>query len=127
MLEKALKMMIKDCAEKVEDIPKGDYKSLISEEEMKALEDVKTAVKHLREAHDKHADVLFDRKRERTPELKEYKMFHNFTYDLYETVDAMIELNTRGVATVIAAHHEKGSPSYEEMLERELSNWGYDL
>ena len=99
------------------DLDEKEFKSLVSDEEKKAIEEVKTAVKNLVKVHQKglisklHAEDSSNAK-----QLLHYVVFSEICRDLCGTARMLSEIDTIGVEVLEEVHKKQGK-TYSELLK----------
>ena len=98
------------------DLDEKEFKSLVSDEEKKAIEEVQTAVKNLIKVHQKglisklHVEDSANEK-----QLLHYVVFSEICRDLFNNIGMLSEIDTRGVKALEEVHREQGK-TYVELL-----------
>lgn len=99
------------------DLDEKEFKSLVSDEEKKAIEEVQTAVNNLVKVHKKglisklHEDGSVNAK-----QLLHYVVFSDICKDLVGNAKMLSEIDTRGVKALEEVHSEQGK-TYSELLK----------
>ena len=99
------------------DLDEKEFKSLVSDEEKKAVEEVRTAVKNLARVHKKGLiDHLHVEDNANAKQLLHYVVFSEICKDLFRNTRMLSEIDTRGVELLEEVHKEQGK-TYSELLK----------
>ena len=99
------------------DLDKKEFKSLVSDEEKKAIEEVRTAVKNLARVHKKGLiDHLHVEDNANAKQLLHYVVFSEICTDLFGNIKMLSEIDTRGLKALEEVHKEQGK-TYAELLK----------
>ena len=99
------------------DLDKKEFKSLVSDEEKKAVEEVQTAVKNLVKVHQKGLiSKLHVEDSANAKQLLHYMVFSETCKDLLISAKALSEMDTLGVKALEEVHKEQGK-TYSELLK----------
>ena len=99
------------------DLDEKEFKSLVSDEEKKAIEEVRTAVKNLARVHKKGLiDHLHVEDNANAKQLLHYVVFSEICKDLFSNTRMLSEIDTRGVKLLEEVHSEQGK-TYAELLK----------
>ena len=99
------------------DLDEKEFKSLVSDEEKKAIEEVRTAVKNLARVHKKGLiDQLHVEDNSNAKQLLHYVVFSEICKDLFSNTKMLSEIDTRGVKLLEEVHKEQGK-TYSELLK----------
>ena len=99
------------------DLDEKEFKSLVSDEEKKAVEEVQTAVKNLVKVHQKGLiSKLHVEDSANAKQLLHYVVFSEICKDLFGNAKMLSEIDTRGVKLLEEVHKEQGK-TYSELLE----------
>ena len=99
------------------DLDEKEFKSLVSDEEKKAVEEVQTAVKNLIRVHQKGLiSKLHVEDSANAKQLLHYVVFSEICKDLFSNTRMLSEIDTRGVKLLEEVHKEQGK-TYSELLK----------
>ena len=99
------------------DLDEKEFKSLVSDEEKKAIEEVLTAVKNLAKVHKKGLiSKLQVEDSANAKQLLHYVVFSEICKDLFSNTRMLSEIDTRGVKLLEEVHSEQGK-TYAELLK----------
>ena len=99
------------------DLDEKEFKSLVSDEEKKAIEEVLTAVKNLARVHKKGLiDQLHVEDSANAKQLLHYVVFSEICTDLFGNIKMLSEIDTRGLKALEEVHKEQGK-TYAELLK----------
>lgn len=99
------------------DLDKKEFKSLVSDEEKKAVEEVQTAVKNLVRVHQKGLiSKLHVEDSANAKQLLHYMVFSETCKDLLISAKALSEMDTLGVKALEEVHKEQGK-TYSELIK----------
>ena len=99
------------------DLDKKEFKSLVSDEEKKAIEEVRTAVKNLARVHKKGLiSKLQVEDNANAKQLLHYVVFSEICKDLFSNTRMLSEIDTRAVKALEEVHKEQGK-TYAELLK----------
>lgn len=99
------------------DLDEMEFKSLVSDEEKKAVEEVQTAVKNLVKVHQKGLiSKLHVEDSANAKQLLHYVVFSEICKDLFGNIHMLSEIDTRGVKALEEVHKEQGK-TYSELLK----------
>ena len=99
------------------DLDEKEFKSLVSDEEKKAIEEVRTAVKNLARVHKKGLiDHLHVEDNANAKQLLHYVVFSEICTDLFGNIKMLSEIDTRGLKALEEVHKEQGK-TYAELLK----------
>ena len=99
------------------DLDEKEFKSLVSDEEKKAVEEVQTAVKNLIRVHQKGLiSKLHVEDSANAKQLLHYVVFSEICKDLIGNAKMLSEIDTRGVKALEEVHSEQGK-TYSELLK----------
>lgn len=99
------------------DLDEKEFKSLVSDEEKKAIEEVQKAVKNLVKVHQKGLiDQLHVEEIANAKQLLHYVVFSEICTDLFGNIKMLSEIDTRGVKALEEVHKEQGK-TYSELLK----------
>ena len=99
------------------DLDKKEFKSLVSDEEKKAVEEVQTAVKNLVRVHQKGLiSKLQVEDSSNAKQLLHYVVFSEICKDLFSNTKMLSEIDTRGVKLLEEVHKEQGK-TYSELIK----------
>ena len=99
------------------DLDEKEFKSLVSDEEKKAVEEVQTAVKNLIRVHQKGLiSKLHVEDSANAKQLLHYVVFSEICTDLFSNTRMLSEIDTRGVKLLEEVHKEQGK-TYAELLK----------
>lgn len=99
------------------DLDEKEFKSLVSDEEKKAVEEVQTAVKNLVKVHQKGLiSKLHVEDSANAKQLLHYVVFSEICKDLFGNAKMLSEIDTRGVKALEEVHSEQGK-TYSELLK----------
>lgn len=99
------------------DLDEKEFKSLVSDEEKKAIEEVQTAVKNLVKVHQKGLiSKLHVEDSANAKQLLHYVVFSEICTDLFGNIKMLSEIDTRGVKALEEVHSEQGK-TYAELLK----------
>ena len=101
------------------DLDRKEFKSLVSDEEKKAIKEVQTAVKNLVKVHQKGLiDQLhaMDEDSANAKQLLHYVVFSEICKDLFGNAKMLSEIDTRAVKALEEVHKEQGK-TYSELLK----------
>ena len=99
------------------DLDEKEFKSLVSDEEKKAVEEVQTAVKNLIRVHQKGLiSKLHVEDSANAKQLLHYVVFSEICKDLFGNAKMLSEIDTRGVKALEEVHSEEGK-TYSELLK----------
>ena len=99
------------------DLDEKEFKSLVSDEEKKAVEEVQTAVKNLIRVHQKGLiSKLHVEDSANAKQLLHYVVFSEICKDLLISAKALSEMDTLGVKALEEVHKEQGK-TYSELLK----------
>ena len=99
------------------DLDEKEFKSLVSDEEKKAIEEVLTAVKNLAKVHKKGLiDHLHVEDNANAKQLLHYVVFSEICTDLFGNIKMLSEIDTRGLKALEEVHKEQGK-TYAELLK----------
>ena len=89
----------------------------MSDEEKKAVEEVRTAVKNLARVHKKGLiDQLHVEDNANAKQLLHYVVFSEICTDLFGNIKMLSEIDTRGLKALEEVHKEQGK-TYAELLK----------
>lgn len=98
------------------DLDEKEFKSLVSDEEKKAIEEVQKAVKNLARVHQKGLiDQLHVEDNANAKQLLHYVVFSEICTDLFGNIKMLSEIDTRGLKALEEVHSEQGK-TYVELL-----------
>ena len=98
------------------DLDEKEFKSLVSDEEKKAVEEVQTAVKNLIRVHQKGLiNQLHVLDNANAKQLLHYVVFSEICTDLFGNIKMLSEIDTRGLKALEEVHSEQGK-TYVELL-----------
>ena len=104
------------------DLDEMEFKSLVSDEEKKAVEEVRTAVKNLAKVHKKGLiDHLHVEDNANAKQLLHYVVFSEICKDLFDNIHMLSEIDTRGVKALEEVHKEQGKTCSELLKIKCLS------
>ena len=99
------------------DLDEKEFKSLVSDEEKKAVEEVQTAVKNLIRVHQKGLiSKLHVEDSANAKQLLHYVVFSEICKDLFGNAKMLSEIDTRAVKALEEVHKEQGK-TYSELLK----------
>ena len=99
------------------DLDEKEFKSLVSDEEKKAVEEVQTAVKNLVKVHQKGLiDQLHAEDSSNAKQLLHYVTFSEICKDLCGMARMLSEIDTIGVEVLEEVHKKQGK-TYSELLK----------
>ena len=99
------------------DLDEKEFKSLVSDEEKKAVEEVQTAVKNLVRVHQKGLiSKLHTEDSANAKQLLHYMVFSETCKDLLISAKALSEMDTLGVKALEEVHKEQGK-TYSELIK----------
>ena len=99
------------------DLDEKEFKSLVSDEEKKAIEELLTAVKNLAKVHKKSLiSKLQVEDSANAKQLLHYVVFSEICRELFGNIKMLSEIDTRGVKALEEVHSEQGK-TYAELLK----------
>ena len=99
------------------DLDEKEFKSLVSDEEKKAVEEVQTAVKNLIRVHQKGLiSKLHVEDSANAKQLLHYVVFSEICKDLIGNANMLSGIDTRGVKALEEVHKEQGK-TYSELIK----------
>ena len=99
------------------DLDEKEFKSLVSDEEKKAVEEVQTAVKNLIRVHQKGLiSKLHVEDSANAKQLLHYVVFSEICKDLFSNIKMLSEIDTIGVEVLEEVHKKQGK-TYSELLK----------
>ena len=100
------------------DLDEKEFKSLVSDEEKKAIEEVHTAVKKLVRVHQRGLleKLHVDENGADAKQLLHYVVFSEICKDLFGNAKMLSEIDTRAVKALEEVHKEQGN-TYSELLK----------
>ena len=98
-----------------------DFKSLVSKEELEAIDKVKEALENLVDVHNKHVITnLVEQVKKSTPKQKvHYSIFTEVIDDTIKNVNVLSTINTEGVKALEEAVKDCNT-TYEEVMKSRL-------